>query len=138
MAKAANGEIDKEKLVKLLMMTTSDNDSEALVALRMANRLLQSAKLSWIDLFTTDDPATSNTPTPPEPKTAQELMNEYIEEMFAFVRRQVAPTSSFHDFIDSLADYYEEHGALTEKQFAALERAYQRAQFYGRRGDRRR
>jgi hypothetical protein len=39
--------MDKDKLVKLLRMTTSSQDGEALNAIRMANAMLKAAGLDW-------------------------------------------------------------------------------------------
>lgn len=38
------------KLIKLLQLTTSDNDAEALSAIRAANRLLKKERLDWLDV----------------------------------------------------------------------------------------
>lgn len=40
-----------EKLIKLLNMTTSNNDGEALNAIRFCNRILKEKKWLWNDLF---------------------------------------------------------------------------------------
>ena len=37
--------------VKLMMLTTSPHDAEALVALRKANRILSEAKVNWAELL---------------------------------------------------------------------------------------
>jgi hypothetical protein len=39
--------MDQEKLIKLLMLTTSDNDAEALSAIRHANQLLKRTGSTW-------------------------------------------------------------------------------------------
>jgi hypothetical protein len=44
--------IDKSKLIKLLNLTTSSNDHEALQAIRFANKILENNKLTWDDLIT--------------------------------------------------------------------------------------
>ncbi len=43
--------MDKDRLTKLLMMTTSPNDGEALNAIRMANEILVTAKVTWAELL---------------------------------------------------------------------------------------
>jgi len=48
--------VDREKLVKLLAMTTSKNDHEALAALRMANKLLSAEKLTWREVLDAGGP----------------------------------------------------------------------------------
>jgi hypothetical protein len=55
--------LDRAKLVKLLMMTRSDNDHEALVAMRMANKLLDDAKVSWAGLASVKEVRPSETPS---------------------------------------------------------------------------
>lgn len=42
------------KLVKLLNLTQSDNDNEALTAIRMANKLLKSQNKTWEDVINRD------------------------------------------------------------------------------------
>lgn len=44
-------QLDRAKLAKLMAMTTSDQDGEALNALRMANKLIAGAKLSWPEVL---------------------------------------------------------------------------------------
>jgi hypothetical protein len=50
-------ELDKDRLAKLLSMTGSDHDAEALAAMRKANELLRLHGKSWQDILT----------PPPEP-----------------------------------------------------------------------
>jgi hypothetical protein len=42
--------LDREKILKLMMLTTSDNDHEALSALRKANAIIKKAKQTWQDV----------------------------------------------------------------------------------------
>lgn len=42
---------DRERLIKLLGMTGSVHDGEALVAIRKSNELLRSLKLGWADVI---------------------------------------------------------------------------------------
>ena len=44
-------ELKIDKLKKLLALTTSTNDNEALVAIRKANSLLIESNKSWADVF---------------------------------------------------------------------------------------
>ena len=43
-------ELDRDRLIKLLNMTTSRHDPEALVAIRMSNDLLHQHRMSWSDI----------------------------------------------------------------------------------------
>jgi len=78
---ADNGEINLEKLIKLIRLSESSNDAEALAALRAANALLKRAGWDWekllrgkvtvvADPFSTipaPPPTTSTRPRPPPP-----------------------------------------------------------------------
>lgn len=58
--------MDRNLLIKLLNMTTSDHDNEALTAIRRSNALLKQSNLSWDDLIPVDPPEPSaSTPEPP-------------------------------------------------------------------------
>lgn len=50
--------IDKERLIRLLRITESDRDAEALIAIRKSNELLRAHRKSWSDVIVL--------PTPPE------------------------------------------------------------------------
>jgi hypothetical protein len=50
-------ELDKERLAKLLSMTSSDHDAEALAAIRKANDLLRLNRKTWFDVLDTSIPA---------------------------------------------------------------------------------
>ena len=54
-------ELDKERLAKLLNMTGSDHDAEALAAVRKANEFLRLHRKSWRDVLGLTAP-------PPEPQ----------------------------------------------------------------------
>jgi len=49
-------ELDKERLAKLLSMTGSDHDAEALAAMRKANELLRLHKKSWFEVLSDPPP----------------------------------------------------------------------------------
>jgi hypothetical protein len=46
-----NVTIDKERLIRLLRMTESDRDAEALIAIRKSNELLRAHKKNWSDVI---------------------------------------------------------------------------------------
>jgi hypothetical protein len=58
-------DLDKERLAKLLNMTGSDHDAEALAAVRKANEILRLHRKSWRDVLGVSAP-------PPEPQRAPE------------------------------------------------------------------
>ncbi len=54
--------IDKVRLVRLLRMTESDQDAEALTAIRKGNELLRAHGMNWADIV---DPLPPRNPAPP-------------------------------------------------------------------------
>ncbi len=54
--------IDRERLIRLLRMTESDRDAEALIAIRKTNAMLKANGASWSDVI--------DLPTPAEPHAA--------------------------------------------------------------------
>jgi hypothetical protein len=49
--------IDKERLIRLLRMTESDRDAEALIAIRKTNAMLKANGASWSDVIDLPPPA---------------------------------------------------------------------------------
>ena len=43
--------IDRERLIRLLRMTESDRDAEALIAIRKSNQMLKQNGMSWSDVI---------------------------------------------------------------------------------------
>ena len=43
--------IDRERLIRLLRMTESDRDAEALIAIRKSNQMLKANGMSWSDVI---------------------------------------------------------------------------------------
>jgi hypothetical protein len=49
--------IDRERLIRLLRMTESDRDAEALIAIRKTNAMLRASGVSWSDVVDLPLPA---------------------------------------------------------------------------------
>jgi hypothetical protein len=49
--------IDRERLIRLLRMTESDRDAEALIAIRKANAMLRQLGMGWSDVIDLPPPA---------------------------------------------------------------------------------
>ena len=111
------------KVLSVLNLTTSDNDHEALAAVRTANLILKKNKLTWNEFFKV--PFRPEPPPPPKQKPNETKFdaNADVEEMIAYVREHAWPNFNF-DFIDSLEASFEKYGSLTDKQFKALENIY--------------
>lgn len=61
-------DLDKDRLAKLLSMTGSDHDAEALAAVRKANEFLRQHRKSWADVLGTSTPPIE--PPPAQPRQA--------------------------------------------------------------------
>ena len=117
--------LDAQKLVKLLMLTTSSFDGEALAAIRKANQMLCDAKTSWQQYFQQlskpPEPAYRRPNTPPN----YEYDRDKIDRAFDILDREINaenPTK-FEEFLQSLHDQWVRRGSLSAKQKAALYRA---------------
>ncbi len=116
-----------EKFIKIMKLTQSDQDGEALNALRMANTILVEANVSWEELLRAKVAVTSSVAAQAVPQTGKHYTNkEEIEEMLKGVLSGMATGSSFYSFIKSLDDWWTEKGWLTEKQYNALRKSYER------------
>jgi len=110
--------MDITKLIKLMNLTTSTFDGEALNAIRKANLLLAESNISWAE-FIKEKNITINVneiivKKPKDPK---------IEEMLRICKKSVR-SGTGQMFVRSLADWYKKHGALSEKQLIALKKWY--------------
>lgn len=137
--------LNKEKLLKVLQLTQSDSDGEALNAIRIANQLLKNAGLAWNDVIlaaqkTRDDPVTQSSDigwrpqhrswdyspfegTVPDPHLEAE---EYTDEDWVAILTHLAgrATVSELDTITSIADFFFVNGYLTRRQMRVVLRMY--------------
>lgn len=127
-------------LIKLLMMTTSPNDGEALTAIRKANAMLASANVNWEEFLkavqTTNDQSFRTPPSqrrykgdddanafsdvgrgPSQKFTDANIIDPMFEKAFENA------SGGFADFLDSVYEWWGQKGFLTEKQYYAVKRA---------------
>lgn len=137
--------LDRQRLLKLMMMTQSDNDSEALIALRKANSMLKAEGMNWdniLGLQTQLDRLKANRPPPPRPpmrptgRGTSEAAARYAKPTVRFndpeISRMLASLmrdskGGFRDFVESVNDFWQDHGWLSEAQYNAVINAYERA-----------
>lgn len=110
--------LDLEKLVKLMMRTTSPNDFEALVSIRMANTMLRENNINWEDFIAQKTVVINEVVQKVQKKDDAE-----IEEMLEMCLKHVKSISS-KKFIESLSEFYWDNGKLTERQKEALKKFY--------------
>lgn len=127
-------------LAKLLAMTTSANDHEALTAVRKANEYLASCKASWHEVLRDDFFNTVNISiqrAPPPASAYQEQdgwmpphLNDraVIEMMFRAVYAMPrSDDEEFWQFMDSIHQRWKDHSNLTPNMYTALRKSYNRA-----------
>lgn len=116
-----------EKFIKLMMMTQSSSEREALTAIRKANGLLMEANLNWDEFLRgkakIDGSAISNQASYGGKKYQNAVE---IEAMLNSVLSIIKQGTSFYTFIQSLNEWWEGNGFLTEKQYNALRKTYER------------
>jgi hypothetical protein len=124
-----------EMLTKLMMMTTSSHDGEALNAIRMANQMLSKHKLSWQDV-------TKTIRVPPKPKEEPTISERAaraaragrethksrvsateIRRMFAYLRKNLEK-GPYRDFIAGIHEDWRKFHKLTDGQLKGLEKVY--------------
>lgn len=138
--------LDRTRLAKLLALTGSDNDAEALAAIRKANEMVRGQNLTWAEVVTVDTQPLINIMVqrrsgmgvgmpaggkvdgddkdwqPPHLNDAA-----IIDPMFRAIFAQ--PRSSneeFWQFMDSIHNSWTAKGSLTASQYNALRRCYNR------------
>ncbi len=116
-----------DKIVKLLQLTTSSNDFEALNAIRTANQILTKNKTTWLDLFNNLSTVKKNTSSVKyESNSSRD--KEIISMLEYFYDRgfDLIDDEKTSNFTEDLIDFYEMHSKLSEKQFNALKKIYSR------------
>jgi hypothetical protein len=111
--------VDFEKLTKLMMMTTSNQDGEALNALRMANKILLQEKKNWADVLQKTPPDKRHYPTYQPP-----TKNKRIAEMFELLKKEKRINQGTRQFIDDIELKFSLYGELTPKQKSAIEKIF--------------
>lgn len=124
--------LDKTRLAKVLQMTTSTNDSEALAAVRKANEIIKGENLQWEDVITGGGSTLTLHFARPEPTNdgwiAPHLRDKVmIDLMFRGV--YTMPRSDNEEWwqnLDRIHQSFLNHAVLTPQQYQLVSRAYQR------------
>lgn len=105
----------KDKIVKLLSLTQSDNDHEALSAIRMANKLLKAQDKTWSEFMGVTNKEPPRGHQWPEYQRASELIEQILNNY---------PVWFDPRFVRDLDLQLKIRGHLTPKQMQALEKIY--------------
>lgn len=101
--------LDRTKLIKLLMLTQSDQDGEALSAIRKANDLLKKSNKNWEEFLS---------PQKEEPTYYLSKTDKMFEVCLENIQGKA------REFILSLQNQWTRRGSLSRKQRAALQKFY--------------
>ena len=116
-----------EKFIKLMKMTASPVDGECLNAIRMANSFLMEANLDWDDFLRGKAKIIGGSASSQASYSGKKYTNsDEIERMLEATLASVRKGTSFRVFIESLRDWWESNQFLTEKQYNALRKTYER------------
>ena len=110
------------QLKKLMQLTTSNNDPEALNALRRANALLAEAGVDWDRVFSRCVTVGVDVEAAPD---EDRPLSDRISAAFEEVLSQDL-TGDFATFVDSLHRQWETTGRLSPRQQEALFKAAER------------
>lgn len=120
-------EPDRDRLVKILRMFSSNHDGEVVSAARRAHELLKLRALDWDDLIIGTG---TNRDSRSEERTARHDVDEAI-----LIRRCAEYESHLstweREFIASIADSIQEWGRLTPKQAGVLNRIVNKLKLRG-------
>jgi hypothetical protein len=120
---------DYKMFLKLLNLTTSQYDGEALNAIRMANAVLARTNQTWEDLLKgkvvmiqgAQEGTLSKSPTNIRHSDPNEI-NGYFETLYDRGSR----LGTFKTWVDSVHEWWEEKGFLTDNQYNTLKKSAQR------------
>lgn len=126
--------LDKDKFAKIMGLTTSDIDGEALAALRMANKMLSGENLTWGEILaeTPREMRISIHREPPykfeEGWTPPHLRDKVtIDLMFRAVYNQPRTgNEEFWKWLDDVHTKWGSYGSLTQGQYNGLRNSYRR------------
>jgi hypothetical protein len=116
----------REKLISILNLTTSENDNEALLAIRTANKLIQKNGVSWELLLDEEGPRTA-----PRQQSNSYYRNQNVEPeptvegLISYIKGN-AWTGFDSTFVDSIAKNYETFGKISYRQMQGLKNVYER------------
>ena len=116
-----------DTLKKMMALTFSDNDPEALASIRAANRLLVKEGIDWQRVLSrTMNVINEVEEAPPERTAPPHRDGSDDRRLLHDAEEAVEEGSEIAEFIASLRSYYETKGQLTPNQRGALKRIIDR------------
>ena len=132
-ATAAGADTGKiyDRMLKCLELTASDNDAEALLAIRKANELRAKLGLRWA--LPLQPPPGAQTrppppPPPPEPGPEPDEDGDYdYDAVFAFIWRHGTQSEKWAGVLRDVEEYWQTIGKLSPKQHNLVMKFYRTA-----------
>lgn len=145
--------MDKERLTKLMMMTTSSNDAEVVVAVRKANQLLAQAGMTWEEFIrlrpvaprTSSPPPRTPSPAWEAPSVQREfaeftsgwtynekkrtaevppgISEDEVDRLMELAVARVRGSTSFGRVVRGIKSWWDRERKLTPKQLTTIKRA---------------
>lgn len=112
--------IDLTQLIKILNLTQSDSDGEALSAIRMVNSRMKKAQISWEDLFLNFQHREKPKGDYKWKEAPMDFDYEFLYAMRHNDRFMQKLSQSQLTFFGSLIRYYNENQTLSEKQWEVV------------------
>lgn len=136
--------MQQELLIKVLGMTTSVHDGEALAAIRKANDLLKTAGVTWREYIEAvdktrkakegDGPAYNAYNRSQQRQQQKDFTDLYddeeIEKTLDHLMRTIDPSSGFRSWVESVSEQFHAGKKLSEKQLEILKKSARRSRGY--------
>lgn len=112
-----------ELLIKVLNLTTSENDGEALSAMRKANAILKTHGVLWDSVVKA--PAVAQQKKSYGSGNRTESQSDDLDRM-QYLMRECILTPWEGEFINNIQDWYVRNGYLTPKQRHVFDKVYRK------------
>ena len=127
-------DVSVKLLIKCLVLTQSENDHEALTAIRKANSIIKNMGVLWEDVLDDDLSPENNYSSPNEYRNTYGSQSTYQNQpenfgsYFYFIYKHNKPTSKWLEIIDSIRDQWIANQCLSDKQAALVKKFYKTAE----------
>jgi hypothetical protein len=118
--------IDLLRLAKMLELSRSNNDHEALSAIRMANGVLNKHNATWLSLLAGQAYKAKSEPKPKARRFGATCDEHVVSMLFKLRNYTIDIQERDLAFVESVDTYWRDHGRLTERQLWTLEDIWNR------------
>lgn len=120
----ANDPADYAMFLKLMNLTQSSYDGEALNAIRMANAVLARTNQTWDDLLAGKIVMIAPITGAPTVRQSSGIRYTDTDEINAYFNKLYGRNlGTFKEWVDSVHDWWETKGFLTEAQYKTLKKS---------------